>query len=314
VPVTESVLGRTTISWSAPEAQVIEIHIGSPDGQLFTINGNRGSIQTGLWVSDGLTFYLQDVTGGKPLTSDYTLATLVLHLQAGNTNGAAPQFEGWAAGAAALLLCVWLLLARRMPRRRIEAGLAGAILMIPILLLLLPTKAQTQPSAQRNAATLDRMLAANKSQQELARSVFDTYGCNGCHAIGQEGKLGFTSRGKAGWAEFRRVYPDAHRDEHNRQRSGKPAIVAAAPESHPFRGLRLHVLSQRRRRQDGSDGSGREADERASGVCRRRENSRRRAAKAALAKSGPVNVFSACITALPNPFCLSLSANYQMSP
>jgi hypothetical protein len=33
------------------------------------------------WVPDGMTFYLQDVTGGKPLTSDYTLATLVVNLQ-----------------------------------------------------------------------------------------------------------------------------------------------------------------------------------------------------------------------------------------
>jgi hypothetical protein len=28
-----------------------------------------------------MTFYLQDVTGGKPLTADNTLATTVVHLQ-----------------------------------------------------------------------------------------------------------------------------------------------------------------------------------------------------------------------------------------
>jgi hypothetical protein len=76
-----AIVGQTTITWSAPDAQVIEIHIGGPNGALFTSQGNRGSIQTGPWVSDGLTFYLQDVTEGKPLTSDYTLATLVVHLQ-----------------------------------------------------------------------------------------------------------------------------------------------------------------------------------------------------------------------------------------
>jgi len=82
IPVTgNAVVGSTTISWSAPDAQVIEIHIGSPDGPLFTRMGNRGSIQTANWVSDGMTFYLQDVTDGKPLTSDYTLAMLVVHLQ-----------------------------------------------------------------------------------------------------------------------------------------------------------------------------------------------------------------------------------------
>ena len=43
--------------------------------------GNRGSQQTGAWVADGTTFYLQDVTGGKPLTADNTLAALIVHLQ-----------------------------------------------------------------------------------------------------------------------------------------------------------------------------------------------------------------------------------------
>ena len=82
VPVTgNDFLASTTISWSAPDAQVIEIHIGSSDGPLFAFGGNRGSAKTGTWVSDGMTFYLQDVTGGKGLTSDNTLATLVVHLQ-----------------------------------------------------------------------------------------------------------------------------------------------------------------------------------------------------------------------------------------
>jgi len=82
IPVTGNAIeGQTTINWSAPDAQVIEIHVGSPNGVLLTQQGNRGSIQTGAWVSDGLTFYLQDVTGGNPLTSDYTLAMLTVHLQ-----------------------------------------------------------------------------------------------------------------------------------------------------------------------------------------------------------------------------------------
>jgi parallel beta-helix repeat protein len=82
IPVTgNAVVGQTTLNWNAPDAQVIEIHMGSPSGTLLTQQGNRGSIQTGAWVSEGLTFYLQDVSGGNPLTSDYTLATLVVHLQ-----------------------------------------------------------------------------------------------------------------------------------------------------------------------------------------------------------------------------------------
>jgi parallel beta-helix repeat protein len=82
IPVTGStVQGLTTISWSAPDAEVIEIRLERPDGKLFTRAGNRGSIQTGPWVADGTTFYLQEVTGGKPLTSDYTLAELVVRLE-----------------------------------------------------------------------------------------------------------------------------------------------------------------------------------------------------------------------------------------
>ena len=56
------------------------------------------------------------------------------------------------------------------------------------------TKSQT--SAQASSATLDRMVAAGKSQQELATYVFDTHGCKNCHSMGQNGKLGFTERGK----------------------------------------------------------------------------------------------------------------------
>ena|SRR5579872_2547160 len=50
--------------------------------------------------------------------------------------------------------------------------------------------------SQDSSATLDRMVAAGKSQQELARYVFDTHGCKNCHTVGQNGKLGFTERGK----------------------------------------------------------------------------------------------------------------------
>jgi cytochrome c551/c552 len=43
---------------------------------------------------------------------------------------------------------------------------------------------------------LDRMVAEGKSQRELARYVFNTHGCKGCHTMGQSGKLGFTEEGK----------------------------------------------------------------------------------------------------------------------
>jgi hypothetical protein len=78
--VTDGALPRVTLTWRAPNVQIIEIHVGSPSGPLFTRNGNRGEMTTGPWVRDGLVFYLQDVTAGKPLTGDNTLATTVVHL------------------------------------------------------------------------------------------------------------------------------------------------------------------------------------------------------------------------------------------
>ena len=82
IPVTGSgVLGMTTLTWMAPGVQAVEIHIGSPDGILFAGGGSRGSADTGLWVRDGMTFYLQDISGDKPLTAENTLAAVVVHLQ-----------------------------------------------------------------------------------------------------------------------------------------------------------------------------------------------------------------------------------------
>ena len=49
---------------------------------------------------------------------------------------------------------------------------------------------------QSSTATLDQMIAAGKSQRELAQHLFDSQGCRKCHTIGQEGKLGFTKEGR----------------------------------------------------------------------------------------------------------------------
>jgi cytochrome c551/c552 len=71
---------------------------------------------------------------------------------------------------------------------RLLTTLSGIALSLPLAL--------AQPSPQNTAATLDRMKTAGKSQQELAQYVFDTHGCKSCHTVGQDGKLGFTERGK----------------------------------------------------------------------------------------------------------------------
>lgn len=81
IPVAGSALGTAVVSWTAPNAQFIEIHVNSPTGPLFTLNTNRGSMSTGAWIADGMTFYLQDVSGGATASTANTVATAVVHLQ-----------------------------------------------------------------------------------------------------------------------------------------------------------------------------------------------------------------------------------------
>lgn len=68
--------GRTTLAWSAPGARNVEIRIDAPDGVNMGLSLGAGSAQTGRWVHDGMTFYLQDVTDGKPLTAANTLGVV----------------------------------------------------------------------------------------------------------------------------------------------------------------------------------------------------------------------------------------------
>lgn len=80
VPVTGGADGTATISWVAPNASLVEVHVGSPTGPLFATSGNRGSEVTGAWIADGTTFYLQDVSGGAVASAANTIATTVVHL------------------------------------------------------------------------------------------------------------------------------------------------------------------------------------------------------------------------------------------
>jgi len=84
-PVTPvSGLGTVTVSWACPSTvQYVEVRIGNPNGPLFTVNTGTGSAATGAWVTDGMLFYLQDVTYPKnlSLTAANTLAITIAHLQ-----------------------------------------------------------------------------------------------------------------------------------------------------------------------------------------------------------------------------------------
>jgi hypothetical protein len=72
-------VGVTELFWKAPDGVFSEIHVDAPDGPLFT-SGKSGHMRTGKWVRNGMQFFLQDVTGGKPLTSENTLAKIKLEV------------------------------------------------------------------------------------------------------------------------------------------------------------------------------------------------------------------------------------------
>lgn len=74
------VVGATTISWSAPAASVIQVRVNSPNGPIFTSNFNTGSMTTGPWVPNGMTFYLQDAGNGNPTLGSNTLAAVTVNL------------------------------------------------------------------------------------------------------------------------------------------------------------------------------------------------------------------------------------------
>jgi 6-phosphogluconolactonase len=76
-----SAYGQTTLSWNAPDTTDVEIHIGAPNGPSMGRQLSWGSATTGNWVADGMMFYLQDVSAGRPLDAANTLATVRVTVQ-----------------------------------------------------------------------------------------------------------------------------------------------------------------------------------------------------------------------------------------
>src|SRR6266478_2973217 len=75
---------------------------------------------------------------------------------------------------------------------RISVVSALTVLLVSAALLA----QQKQPSPKTTIANLDKMTAAGRSQKEMAQYVFDNHGCKSCHTAGENGKLGFTAKGK----------------------------------------------------------------------------------------------------------------------
>jgi cytochrome c551/c552 len=54
----------------------------------------------------------------------------------------------------------------------------------------------SSPRSSQSPRTLTEFDTSGKSPREIAEFVFQRYSCNGCHTLGEGGKLGFTERGK----------------------------------------------------------------------------------------------------------------------
>lgn len=69
-------LAITTISWTFRGAKKVEVRVGKPDGDMFAGGKAPGQVTTGKWVTKGMGFYLQDVSDGRPLTPENTIAMI----------------------------------------------------------------------------------------------------------------------------------------------------------------------------------------------------------------------------------------------
>ena len=87
VLTTDSTSATTKISWSAPsQVKNVEIHENAPNGPTVGAGGASGSFQTAPGIADPTIYFLQDVTGGKPLTVSNTLDTVAVRVaDPGNT-------------------------------------------------------------------------------------------------------------------------------------------------------------------------------------------------------------------------------------
>lgn len=70
--------GVTTLTWTSAGTTGVEVHVGKPNGDLFAKTESSGTWTTAKWVGNGMVFYLQDVSGGKPLTRENTIATVTV--------------------------------------------------------------------------------------------------------------------------------------------------------------------------------------------------------------------------------------------
>ncbi len=104
IPVASGQLGVTTLSWNTAATSSVQVRVGSPGGALLATGQGTGSATTGAWVTNGMTFYLQDATNADPGSSAATLATITATLTtaSGATGGGSGGGTGTGTGTAAI--------------------------------------------------------------------------------------------------------------------------------------------------------------------------------------------------------------------
>ena len=73
-----------TLSWTSTGTEAIEVRLDSPNGLCLAESGPSGSLTTGKWVTDGMCFFLQNVSGRKPLTLAHALDAVRIGVQTGD--------------------------------------------------------------------------------------------------------------------------------------------------------------------------------------------------------------------------------------
>jgi len=90
------------------------------------------------------------------------------------------NLQKWNAGTKAVLACVSLSCALVVCSSSLVLGTNAS-----------PGPAQTTPSRKQ----LSEAEMSHLSSDQLAKFVFENHGCNSCHTMGSNGKLGYTERG-----------------------------------------------------------------------------------------------------------------------
>jgi len=71
--------GVTTVAWTSFGTSTVEIHVNAPNGNRFAGSGPGSfTARTPQWARAGMTFYLQNVSNGLPLTAANTIAKVTL--------------------------------------------------------------------------------------------------------------------------------------------------------------------------------------------------------------------------------------------